>query len=93
MSEIEVNDNVVTGYVGADRVVQFRVSNGEILTDTSACLPSKNPERYVHLYMDCLNLAKTLLRESQHPGPPYGYITVKDQVVPVVAKLSDDNAI
>lgn len=61
---LEVNGNVVTGYIDGDRVIQFCVQNGAIITDTSACLPVHDPEGHVYLYMDCLSHAQMLLRET-----------------------------
>lgn len=61
MSTIKVEQQVVIGHINGERVIQLRVEDGEIITDTSACLPVRNPARHIELYMECLKKARKIL--------------------------------
>lgn len=70
-TRIEVNHPVVTGFVDDERVVQFRATeSGDILTDTSACLPAQSPQAHVKLYADCLAEVQALAVSMVKPITP-----------------------
>lgn len=62
---VEVTGNVVKGYIDGSRAIQLCVENHEIITDVSTCLPVRRPERYIELYMACLERARTLLPQPE----------------------------